>query len=154
MTSDLIEAVRSAHRNGYAHATARPPAELPNGTRRYEITDGSFAYEDVFAGGNPYAGWELLTCDRQPVWAMSYYGAATERPAEVFAALRIALRSGLADGEWCRGPATLHVNDLEYTFAIDGDFNAFTAREQLTTAGTAIYQATFVGGLVDHQAAL
>ena len=58
------------------------------------------------SGGSPFAGWELLSAGARPVWAMTYYGLALERPGQVLAALRAAMLTGLDNGEWGRGPLT------------------------------------------------
>lgn len=67
----------------YAVADARPPRPLPNGARQYAETVHGLLYEDTFAGGNPFAGWELLSASGRPLWAMTYFGRATSEPASV-----------------------------------------------------------------------
>ncbi|MHB8324050.1 MAG: DUF5680 domain-containing protein [Candidatus Dormibacteria bacterium] len=150
----LIEVLRQAHGRGYAQVASIAPAVLTNGAKRYQQEWGDVCYEDIFAGGNPFVGWELLSARGQPLWAMTYYGRALVEPASVFAALRAALRAGIAGGEWCRGPAHYRSGTWRYRCKRNGSFGAFTVEESLALDGREVYRAWLAGGYVDQQPAL
>lgn len=137
----------------YAVADARRPAHLPNGARQYVETVRGVLYEDTFVGGNPFAGWELLSVSGQPMWAMTYFGRACSEPGAVFAALRGFLRAGSTEG-WHRAAEHAVSGEWTYRGSYVGDFDQFTGSETLERDGVAVYDATFSGGLVDLSDAL
>ncbi len=102
---------------------------------------GDLRYENVFAGGNPFAGRELLSTGARPLWAMTCYGRAMHEPRLVFGALRAALRAGPDNGEWCRGPVRHQTANFTYRCDRDGDIDGFTAEESLTADGQEVYGA-------------
>jgi len=131
-----------------------PPEHLPNGARRYRHSHNGLTYEDVFVGGNPFAGMELLYQPGRAFWAMVYYGRAIRDPTATFRALRACLKAGLEADEWFRGPPEHRHNEWVYACECDGTLEQFTGREHLTRDQEHTYEAILAGGLVDWERAL
>jgi hypothetical protein len=120
-------------------------------SRDLSFSDGDWRYLDSYFGGTDFLGQEVVWRNREPVWAMNYYGYIT-RPdlidgqragATIKAALTAMYREGrfLGGVEW-RGPHG------EYRDTSIGTVSHFHGRETITVQGAEAYSLDYFGGLV------
>lgn len=115
-------------------------------------TKGDWRMRDVFYGGHPYAGQEVIYKNDKPVWAMQYRGRIfdTERtPSEVYNFIKKALLQAPEQHPY-RGPEKHTEGDLTYTNNWQGDILNVKGEESILENGLEIYKGLYFGGTVDE----
>jgi hypothetical protein len=149
-TGALRAFLAAARRHTYAGEGGDATAAFA-GTRQLEYDEGAWRYRDVYAGGERFAGQELVYRDGSPVWSMVYAGGrwpeAELDTAEVYRFLRAAL---IAESERCRLPGrSLHAEELlRYISSAAGDLAWFEGDEEIRYQGRVVYRLVFAGGWI------
>jgi len=123
--------------------------KLSSGEKIITFAQDEFEFKDVYYGGEPYAGQEVIFAGGCVVWAMQYRGRI--EPGEDFAPIYGFLGRVLTGTKigLPRGVDGARENQLSYNFKMDGDLDEFSARETISRNGAVVYSAEFLGGLVD-----
>ena len=137
---------------GYAGGQEKEWIKEKDGSTTIEYQQGSFRSDDNFFGGEPYGGRLVVFEEQKPVWLMVYYGWVTEKvnPDQVYTVLRAALQQMPPDAPF-RGPQQLKQGAYLYTNHWRGTIERYSGHEQITHNDTLIYQADYMGGLVDQR---
>jgi hypothetical protein len=155
MTLDIASIAAFYKASQLPHATGTAQIERrADGSKRIRFERGEWSSEDVFFGGEPYAGQVIIAQRGRPVWSLVYYGSVCDSQYEVprvYAFLRVALRTPAPELP-VRGPAHWVADGLEYRNQWQGDFAAFSGRERIEAQGREIYWASYAGGWVDRRA--
>lgn len=124
-----------------------------DGSRSITYQEGQWSMHDNFFGGEPYGGRQIVHYREESVWLCVYYGRVTNiDPApDIYAFLREALAHAGEDALY-RGPALYTNQGMEYRNEFTGTIDHFQGTEQITRDGVQIYEAAFIGGLVDQRA--
>ncbi|MEK9178176.1 MAG: DUF5680 domain-containing protein [Patescibacteria group bacterium] len=137
---------------GYASGKFKDWTKEKDGSTTISKEDGDWEMHDNFFGGEPYGGRELVSYKNKPYWIMVYYGQVLKvmNPEEIYPFLREAL--SIPDEDMpIRGPLYLKNKDFTYKFSYDGTLDQFVANETISIGDQVVYEATFVGGLVDQR---
>ncbi|MDR2524494.1 MAG: DUF5680 domain-containing protein [Candidatus Nomurabacteria bacterium] len=148
MTDELKTFLLKANKRGYGSADVSRKI-LANGEHVISFGDSDFEFKDIYYGGEPYSGQEVVFADGRAVWAMQYRGRvlAGNDFAPIYAFLGQALtgtKIGLP-----RGVDGFSDGDFLYNFKMSGDLDDFSAHETIKRNGEIVYSADFLGGLVD-----
>lgn len=141
--------VADAHRNGYATTDAAETDDF--GATCIEYADDEYHYVDRYVGSRTFVGFEVVSYERQPVWAMAYSGAPTEPSvahADVYPFLREALEAVSPENPY-RGPDSFDGERFTYRADTDGTIARFTGVEKVECDGTVIYRGEYGGGRLD-----
>src|SRR3989344_4977369 len=112
---------------------------------------GDFRAHDNFFGGEPYGGRYIVLYKGNPIWIMVYYGKVFESVKEfesVYKFLQKCL-SNMPSDMPLRGPKELSDGKYLYKNMWEGDLEEFFGKETIYQNGQKIYNATYMGGLVD-----
>lgn len=145
----LVGFLIKAKREGYAsgETTTQKENDGSNSTR-YEI--GDLRFHDNWFGGEPFGGREVVFYKGKPYWIMVYYGQDSSGNNQTIPTLRKAL-SAMPDEMPARGPKVLEDGEFTYKNNWQGDIGKFSGEESISRNGEMIYNARYVGGLVDQQ---
>lgn len=148
MRDDLKQFLYQANTNGYGSADVSRQ-DMPSGEHIITFIDGEFEFRDVYYGGEPYAGQEVIFSSRKAVWAMQYRGSIVA--GQDFESIYVFLGRALTNTELGLPRAIDGFSDglFTYTIAMDGDLADFSAEEAIIKDGIVVYTAKFLGGLVD-----
>lgn len=139
-------------REGYASVGDSGTTKESDGSTTILIKQGDFTFHDNYFGGEPYGGREVVFYQAKPVWMMVYYGLVLNPKADlkpVYAFLRQAL-AAVPDEAPYRGPKELISGDFTYINSWQGEMTRFSGEEAISQAGQMIYQANYLGGVVDR----
>ena len=139
-------------REGYAAAGDEVQKKEADGSTTIELVRGDFRFHDNYFGGEPYGGREVVFYQDKPVWMMVYYGLVLDGGNDVgplYGFLRKALVA-VPDEALYRGPQALADGNLQYTNHWQGEIERFLGEESITRDGQCVYQASYIGGLVDR----
>ncbi len=149
----LEEFLRWANANTYANAAAPKVAPSRLCSHDYEVRQGSYVFHDTYFGGRKFIGEEIAYFENQPVWGMNYHGRSLREgfdEAALDKCLRAALMAPAPEMLPLRGPASLEMGELRYTFVVDGTLAGFSGIEQITQSGTPIYRCWVHGGTIER----
>ena len=142
----IVTAKRATYVGG---GTSAEPSRT--GSHDLTFTQGPFCYRDSYFGGTDFLGQEVVWREKEPVWAMNYYGYirrpdlidAARAGATIKAALSAMYKEGrfLGGFEWA-GPHGV------YRDSSTGHFDQFHGREIITVGGVEAYSLDYFGGLV------
>ena len=140
---------------GYASGNEGMWVKEQNGSTSINYENGEFKAHDNFFGGEPYGGREVVFQNNKPCWIMVYYGWVVEDfdKNEVYKALRNALMNQPKDFP-VRGPKEIEFNGFIYKNNWNGDLERFSGKENILKDGIIVYEASYLGGLVDVNQAL
>ena len=157
LISELKEFLKEANMAGYAGGEEKKwKKEEDNSTTiTHESSDGRWLFHDNFFGGEPYGGREVIFKDGQAVWMMVYYGEIVDKGLDkdkVYAFLQKSL--SLADEDLpVRGPKEkkeeIDGGEWFYENNWQGSLERFKGKEIIKINGKEIYNADYIGGLVD-----
>lgn len=139
-------------REGYANIGDDGMKKEPDGSTSIHLARGDFSFHDNYFGGEPYGGREVVFLNDKPVWMMVYYGLVLDASTDVkplYAFLRTAL-AAVPDEAPYRGPQELVDGDFTYQNKWMGKLERFSGEEVIQRSGQLIYQANYLGGLVDQ----
>jgi len=115
--------------------------------------EGNYKYHDNYFGGEPYGGREVVFFQSKPIYLMVYYGWVDERikdASEVYRILQQAL-SQITEEHPYRGPAEFIEGAYKYVNEYIGEVDSFSGKEFIEYEGKIIYEAKYIGGLVDQR---
>ncbi len=137
------------------YASEKPiTRDLSDGSHDIVIEKDGWRFHDNWFGGEPFGGAEVISKDGKAFWMMTYFGAIKnpdEKPADVYAALKEAMR--LPDQDMpVRGKRELTAsNGYKYAFVWTGDLDRFNGNEKIyNKVGKIVYEAEVSGGLIDQ----
>jgi Domain of unknown function (DUF5680) len=151
LSAFLVEAKRRTYAGLDDDATV--PAQIFPGSKQLEYREGDLSYRDIYFGMNYFVGQEVVQAGERVIWSMSYAGGLapgiTDRSEviAVYAFLRKALLDIRADRPF-RGPLLFEAGDLRYVNVPEGEIAAFHGEEQITCAGTRVYNLRYSGGII------
>jgi len=151
----LKEFIFAANLSGYAGGKAKNWTKEADRSTTIKFEKGDWLYLDNFYGGEPYGGRTIVFFQNQPIWIMVYYGwvEPTINPKEVYPFLREALLQMPQDAPF-RGPKKFVSHPYHYLNSWSGDVSRFFGQEKIIGPLQAVYQASYLGGLVDQQPAV
>lgn len=151
----LIEANKAGYAAGDKPVKRKEVVKEPDGSTTiiYKSESGEWKMLDHFFGGEPYAGQIVLYHNGKDYWSSVYYGSVNPSYGDVeglYTFLQEALSS--PPKEWpIRGPKRFENGSLVYTTEWEGTLEKFFQKEKIEENGTQIYDATFIGGLVNQR---
>ena len=150
---DLCKFLVLAKKSTYASGdVSKKVIELDKSTTLI-FEDGDFKYHDNYFGGEPYGGREVVFFKGEPVYIMVYYGLVNEDFANfhrIYKILQKAL-SLIPENKPYRGPKEYNEGDYKYTNNFIGKVDNFSGKETISYKGKEVYQAKYIGGLVDQR---
>jgi hypothetical protein len=149
----LCEFLIKAKKAGYASVDKAKKIKEENKSKTITFKDGNWKYYDNYFGGEPYGGEEVVFFKNQPVYMMVYYGAVKKSITnfkKVYEFLQDAL-SLIPPNKPFRGPKKHKENNYTYINKFKGEVNNFSGIEIITFKGRKIYEAKYIGGLVDQR---
>lgn len=155
MNKKLIAFLLKVALGGYASGDEKSWIKEKDGSTSIIKEDKDWKMHDNFFGGEPYGGRETIFYKNKPFWIMVYYGQVLKvmDPAEIYKTLREALCVPEEDMP-IRGPKYLKIKDFTYKLSWQGNLEQFVANETISLGDQEVYEATFVGGLVDQRGAI
>lgn len=137
---------------GYAGGESKKWIKESDESTTIPFEQGAWKSHDNFFGGEPYGGRTVVFYEGKPYWMMVYYGwvAEGQETDPVYGILRGALKQMPEEAPF-RGPKQYEENGLVYTNSWDGDVERFSGEEKITRGEDVIYQANYMGGLVDQR---
>lgn len=140
-----------SNKAGFSTGNSNKWIKEKDGSTTIAFESGDFRMHDNFFGGEPYGGRYVVFYKGNPVWIMVYYGKVYESVNEfesVYKFLQKAL-SLMPDEMPLRGPKVLEDGKFKYANEWEGDLEKFSGYEVISQNGQKIYDATYMGGLVD-----
>ncbi len=109
-------------------------------------------FHDNFFGGEPYGGRVVILHKDSPVWIMVYYGFIEigVPPETIYPILQKALRQMPPEAPF-RGPEEMKEGKFEYHNVWSGTIEKFSGKETISMSGNTVYEASYIGGLVDKK---
>lgn len=158
LKDSLLKFIWQAHQNTYAAAEGEGkkhivPFACFSGHVEYGYIDGSWRYQDIYAGFWSPPGKEVVYYQEKPLWTMCYQGKvignySEELVKETYSFLKGALRS-CAWEEPFRGPRTYDCNEFAYTFSYEGDYSYFKGTETVSYQNKEIFFQDVMGSLIE-----
>ncbi len=147
---ELKKFILEAGHNTYASEDPNIKVKENDGSTTITYEKGHWFYHDNYFGGEPYGGREVVFFEGKPVWMMVYYGwvVAGVDPSNVYKLLAKALRGSTLEMPY-RGPKEMKEETLIYTNSLSGDVDRFSGEESIIENDKVLYQAKYMGGLVD-----
>lgn len=145
MDQKVLEFLVKSRQNTYA-AGIRP--EIINSGKTYIIKEGNLEYRDTYFDQHLYfQGQELVFRNNEPIWSMSYRGAATDdsNPDQVFEALQKFIKE-YADKVRFGENIEAQENEFQYKCNASGDINEFKGREEIYQKGKLAHWLDYFGG--------
>lgn len=135
---------------GYAGGDEKKWIKEADGSTTIPFEKDEWRSHDNFFGGEPYGGRVVVFYKGKAVWMMVYYGWVVEGEDanKVYATLRNALMRMPEDYPF-RGPKEYQDGETIYTNNWQGELDRFSGEEKITQGEKLIYQANYMGGLVD-----
>lgn len=150
-SADLKGFIFAASRATYASGDESIKVRQPDGSTTIEYHEGEWSFHDNYFGGEPYGGREVVFYRGKAVWMMVYYGFVHIEigNAEVYGVLMEALRNTTVEAPY-RGPKSFEKENWKYENSIEGEAENFSGTEKIYRDGECVYEASYIGGLVDH----
>lgn len=142
----------TSNKKGYAAGDNVTSTKEKDGSKTITYKEGNWSFHDNFFGGEPYGGREVIFYKGKPVWIMVYYGWVEKKIKDidsVYAFLQKSLANAPDEYPY-RGPKELKEKNYSYENEWSGELNNFSGKEVINVDGNKIYEATYIGGLVDN----
>ena len=114
---------------------------------------GDWKYHDNYFGGEPYGGREVVLFQWKPIWMMTYYGWVEKSRDiiawEVYRILQWALRN-IPECAPYRGPLEYRNEEYVYHNSYAWNIEQFSGKEIIKQGDTIVYQAQYMGGIIDQ----
>ncbi len=149
----LCEFLVKAKKLGYASGNKAKKIKEKNKSKTITVKDGYWEYYDNYFGGEPYGGQEVVFFKNQPIYIMVYYGSVNKLITDfkkVYKFLQDALALIPKDKPF-RGPQKYKQGNFTYLNEFKGRIVNFSGTETITLKGKKIYEAKYMGGLVDQK---
>lgn len=143
MNKALISFLVKAKKKGYAAGNQAKESDKSYSTR---FKEKDFKFHDNWFGGEPFGGREVVFYKGKPYWMMVYYGSGSELSIPT---LKKALSNMPLDFP-ARGPKTFKDGEYQYGNNWQGNIEEFSGEERIIKDGKIVYNAKYIGGLVDH----
>lgn len=149
MHTDFLRFLSAAKLGTYAAgngAGVMPP--LFPGWHQLAYCQGNWRYQDLYAGGEYFAGQESVFYSDQPFWSMVYAGGLTSAQPDaalIYGFLQSALRA-MPEDLPLRGPQVFQVEYFTYHCQVSGDLLRFSGEEWISFKGAPVYRLDFSGG--------
>lgn len=151
MNSDeLKKFLIKAKKSGYAAGGDSVAIKEKDGSRSTRFSQGEFSFHDNYFGGEPFGGREIVHYNGEPHWMMVYYGSDSGKSTRVIPFLLKALQNLPSDMP-VRGPKKLEDGEFVYKNIWEGNLESFSGEESISRNGKIVYNANYVGGLVDQR---
>lgn len=148
--SALKNFIFKASQATYASGDESIKKKQPDGSTVIEYASDAYRYHDNYFGGEPYGGREVVFLDGKPLWMMVYYGLVHNGAnKEVYSFLMESLLNTTVDMPY-RGPALYEKGEWKYENKLVGDVDNFSGTEKIFRNGECIYEASYIGDLVDQ----
>lgn len=142
-----------AKKSTYASGNESIKNKDRDGSTSLMFEAGDFAYHDNYFGGEPYGGREIVFYKGEPVYIMVYYGSVDKNISnigDVYGVLQKALLLIPEDHPY-RGPVEFVNGGYKYTNEYVGEVNSFSGKEFIEHEGKIVYEAKYIGGLIDQR---
>ncbi len=141
-----------ANQAGYARGEEKKWIKEDDGSTTIPFEKGSWKLHDNFFGGEPYGGRTVVYYQGRPVWMIVYYGwvANEAETSQVYEFLKEALKQ-MPKEQPFRGPESFREGEYHYRNAWKGTVENFSGKEQILKNAEVVYQASYIGGLVDRR---
>ena len=151
---EFIEFLIKAKTNGYASGESSVKIKEYDSSKTITFSEGKYKYHDNYFGGEPYGGREVVFIQGKPFWMMVYYGRVFENKnisvKEIYSFLQKALKTIPAEAPY-RGDRIYEEYNFFYMNLWAGTIENFSGKETLSHKGLQVYEASYLGGLVDIQ---
>ncbi|MFA5135996.1 MAG: DUF5680 domain-containing protein [Patescibacteria group bacterium] len=137
---------------GYAGGVEKEWIKESDGSTTIPFKKGRWKSHDNFFGGEPYGGRMVVYYDGAPFWIMVYYGWIEKGfdVTPIYQVLKSALRHMPHDYPF-RGPKVFKCEGHKYTNTWKGQIDRFTGKEQIVKVADTVYEARYMGGLIDRK---
>lgn len=141
-----------SNKAGYAGGDSKKWVKEPDGSTTIVFEQGPWRSHDNFFGGEPYCGRVIVSYKGKPTWMMVYYGWVVEgvEADQIYEVLRDALKQMPEDAPY-RGPRRYEQGEFVYTNTWDGYLERYSGEEQISQGERIVYQANYMGGVVDRR---
>ena len=141
--------ILQASRATYASGDESIKQKQSDGSTTIDYKSGAYRYHDNYFGGEPYGGREVVFLNDKPLWMMAYYGFVHEGAnKEVYGFLMESLSNTILEMPY-RGPALYEKGEWKYENKLAGNVENFSGTEKIFRNGVCVYEASYIGGLVD-----
>jgi hypothetical protein len=148
--NQLASFIVAAKANSYVGAAAHSLSYRP-ASHDIQFHDGKFSYLDSYFGGTSFIGQEVVYFDKEPTWAMNYYGRiintglieAQKAGAVIMEALGALYREGRFLGGFKYEAAYGTYFDTN-----EGDVFHFMGLEWIEVRGERAYELVYHGGSI------
>jgi hypothetical protein len=149
---ELKRFILEASRATYASGNKSIQQKQSDGSTTIQYEKGAYKYHDNYFGGEPYGGREVVFLNDKPLWMMIYYGYVHTgiENKEVYAFLMESLSNATLEMPY-RGPSLHEKSIWKYENKLIGDVENFSGTEKIYKENVCIYEASYIGGLVDSQ---
>jgi hypothetical protein len=152
-----IEELRSfllaSAQKGYAAGDPDKWIKEKDGSTTITFAMNEFSLHDNFFGGEPYGGRTIVHYKDMPFWMCVYYGKVYDAAVnfeDIYAFLQKSLALAPQDLP-VRGPRAFIYADYVYHNDWEGSLEEFRGEEVISLHGGQIYEARYMGGLVDQR---
>lgn len=146
---ELKNFIYEASRATYASGDENIKQKQSDGSTTIIFQKDNYKYHDNYFGGEPYGGREVIFKDDKPFWMMLYYGIVYEGAnSEVYKALMDSLSNTDKEMPY-RGPKEYISGEYKYKNELYGNVEYFNGLEKIYKDDVVIYEARYMGGLVD-----
>lgn len=149
----LNEFLVKAKKSGYAAGDKAKKIKEKDGSKTIIFKDRDWKYHDNYHGGKSFSGQEIVFLKNRPVYIMVYYGSVNKSIKDykkVYKFLQNALILIPKDKPF-RGPKKYKQSDYIYINKFEGKTDNFSGKEIITLKGEKIYEAKYLGGLVNKR---
>jgi hypothetical protein len=150
--AELRQFLVDSNNAGYAGGEEKKWIKELDGSTTIPFAKGPWKSHDNFFGGEPYGGRIIVFFEGKPYWIMVYYGWV-EKGIEanpIYEVLRGTLKQMPSDYPF-RGPKEYKEGAYTYINSWNGDVDCFEGEEQISKGEKQVYQAKYLGGLVDQK---
>jgi hypothetical protein len=150
---NLKQFLVKAKKSTYAAGNSAGRIKEADGSTTLIFEEGAYKYHDNYFGGEPFGGREVVFFENNPVYMMVYYGNVDESInyfGGVYRVLMNALKLIPIEAPF-RGPEKYEEGDWLYENKFVGDVDSFSGEENIFYKGKKVYQAKYIGGLVDRR---
>ena len=148
--SALKNFILEASKATYASGDESIKQKQPDGSTTIEYESGAYKYHDNYFGGESYGGREVVFLNGKPLWMMVYYGFVHEGASkDVYGFLMESLSNTTPEMPY-RGPALFEKGEWKYKNKLVGEVDNFSGIEKIFRNSSCIYEAGYIGGLVDQ----
>lgn len=150
---ELIDFLIESNKVGYASGNSANTIKENDGSTSIFYQEGDWRFHDNYFGGEPYGGREIIFFRDKPCWIMVYYGqilSRTENTHSLYSFLQKALLLNPKEIP-VRGPKKYTEDEFKYVNEWQGNIEKFHGEEKIFKKRKLVYNAFYVGGLVDQR---